>query len=605
MSKLGFMQDLIRGINKLAKADEPTKKTAVAEATAPAISGSVSSLLKRAALFLEDHDWESATEYCNKVLDLDPECARAYFYMLWAGCKIESESKLESYFFKTFEDIDGYGLKPLGSYQKALRYADPEFRSKLEYYHKRVSYNYAEFLFEKADSFDRYMDAKEIYEDQDLQGFMDVEEKIALCQEKALEYGYDAAQRMFTNAVVPKDFDNAKPLFEKLGDYRDSKEKVKACEIGVLEYQYQQALRTLTGAETPDGFEKARQAFKVLGDYKDSKEKAAESQKGIERVRFNELCARLDAVAVEKNHVAENNHAQERLEKLKREFLDSHYEGSEEKVAECDRRIALAVKMNRNTKRRNKIIAATVAAAVIFAIATPTFILPTINYNSAVKMAEEGRYDEAMTLFLELGEYSDSVDRIKETKYNKAVALVKEKKYNEAIELFQELNEYDDSKNKIEEVKEIRNNEVILLIEAEHYDDIAMILGDEMVVFFRNNPFPNIAVGVSHIAILTSNKTVVAMGNNSNGQCDVSEWKNIVAISAGGAHTVGLKSDGTVVATGSNSHSQCNVSNWTDIVAISAGNTHTSGLKSDGTVVTAGRKAEGDDSENWVGIKKE
>jgi alpha-tubulin suppressor-like RCC1 family protein len=42
----------------------------------------------------------------------------------------------------------------------------------------------------------------------------------------------------------------------------------------------------------------------------------------------------------------------------------------------------------------------------------------------------------------------------------------------------------------------------------------------------------------------------------------VSEWVDIVAISAGGRHTLGLRSDGTIVTTGSNAEGQRNVSDW-------------------------------------------
>ena len=66
------------------------------------------------------------------------------------------------------------------------------------------------------------------------------------------------------------------------------------------------------------------------------------------------------------------------------------------------------------------------------------------------------------------------------------------------------------------------------------------------------------------------------------------EWSDIVAIAAGQYHTVGLKSDGTVVAVGDNLYGQCEVSDWTDIVAVTAGDTLTVGLKSDGTLVIAG-----------------
>lgn len=42
-------------------------------------------------------------------------------------------------------------------------------------------------------------------------------------------------------------------------------------------------------------------------------------------------------------------------------------------------------------------------------------------------------------------------------------------------------------------------------------------------------------------------------------------WSDIVAVAAGNLYTVGLKSDGTVVTVGNNDEGQCNVSDWTDI----------------------------------------
>jgi len=58
--------------------------------------------------------------------------------------------------------------------------------------------------------------------------------------------------------------------------------------------------------------------------------------------------------------------------------------------------------------------------------------------------------------------------------------------------------------------------------------------------------------------------TVVAVGWNKNGECNVRRWRDIVAV-ATGLHTVGLKADGTVVAVGRNDYCQCNVSGWRDI----------------------------------------
>lgn len=66
---------------------------------------------------------------------------------------------------------------------------------------------------------------------------------------------------------------------------------------------------------------------------------------------------------------------------------------------------------------------------------------------------------------------------------------------------------------------------------------------------------------------LKADGTVVAVGWNEYGQCNLAGWTGIVAIAAGtaGNHTVALKADGTVVAVGSNDYGQCNVSDWKDI----------------------------------------
>lgn len=87
---------------------------------------------------------------------------------------------------------------------------------------------------------------------------------------------------------------------------------------------------------------------------------------------------------------------------------------------------------------------------------------------------------------------------------------------------------------------------------------------------------------------LKADGTVVAVGYNEHGQCEVSSWADIVAVSAEWERTVGLKADGTVVTVGYNYRDRCDVSDWTDIVAVSAGSDIVVGLKSDGTVIAVG-----------------
>ncbi len=117
--------------------------------------------------------------------------------------------------------------------------------------------------------------------------------------------------------------------------------------------------------------------------------------------------------------------------------------------------------------------------------------------------------------------------------------------------------------------------------------------------------------GSGHVVGLRNDGTVVAVGDNEYGQCNVDDWDNIVAISAGDWHTVGLKADGTVISTrpfdrkGISTISACDVDKWSDIVAISAGCGITLGLKKDGTVVSCGYNKENQRPQNneWSNIK--
>ena len=50
--------------------------------------------------------------------------------------------------------------------------------------------------------------------------------------------------------------------------------------------------------------------------------------------------------------------------------------------------------------------------------------------------------------------------------------------------------------------------------------------------------------------VMISDPEVVTTGDNTYGQCNVSDWQDIIAITAADHQTLGLKSDGTVIAIG-------------------------------------------------------
>ena len=114
---------------------------------------------------------------------------------------------------------------------------------------------------------------------------------------------------------------------------------------------------------------------------------------------------------------------------------------------------------------------------------------------------------------------------------------------------------------------------------------------------------PTLAAGFDHTVAIRSDGTVVATGLNDEGQCNVGNWNDIVAVAVKGNFTVGLRNDGTVVATGFNGSGQCAVDSWTGIVAVAAGVNHTVGLHSDGTVVATGSNADGEcEIDGWTDI---
>jgi len=116
-----------------------------------------------------------------------------------------------------------------------------------------------------------------------------------------------------------------------------------------------------------------------------------------------------------------------------------------------------------------------------------------------------------------------------------------------------------------------------------------------------------LAAGGRHTVGILPDGTVVATGNNDEGQCDVERWTDIEHVAAGFSHTVGLRDNGVVVATGRNIEGQCNTltPSWTDIGMVVAGDWHTVGLKNDGFVVATGKSDEGQcDVLSWAGIQQ-
>ncbi|MBQ2941751.1 MAG: TIR domain-containing protein [Clostridia bacterium] len=124
MAKLGFMQDLIRGIKKIIASDEP-KTTVVKETVVAEGASNTAPLLKRMFMFLEDGAWDSANEYAEKVLDIEPECAEAYLGKLMAELQVRKREGLKD-IEKPFDDVLNY--------EKVMRFGDDKLKAELSGY---------------------------------------------------------------------------------------------------------------------------------------------------------------------------------------------------------------------------------------------------------------------------------------------------------------------------------------------------------------------------------------------------------------------------------------------------------------------------------------
>lgn len=114
MSKIGFMQDLIRGIKKVLEGvNEKTEKST--ESYSSVNNANVAALLKRGSLALEDGDWGKAYDFYDQVLNYDAECADAYIGQALSKWKFSS--------WKAFCDMQLSGTEAVEKYKVTWRYA--------------------------------------------------------------------------------------------------------------------------------------------------------------------------------------------------------------------------------------------------------------------------------------------------------------------------------------------------------------------------------------------------------------------------------------------------------------------------------------------------
>lgn len=441
MSKLGFMQDLIRGINKIITKDEP-KETIKETVVVNANNSNVVPLLERVSIFLEDGKWNDANIYCEKVLDIDPKNAQAYLGKLMAELKVKSRKQLADC-ARPFDNLDNYG--------KVIRFGDEKLENEIRGYISHIK---------ERNENNRLTDA------------------------------YTNAINAMNSAETEADFKAAAHAFQSIADFKDSKDKAKEClekaEAARKDAIFADGKSKMTG-EDAQAYKNAISIFKTIPDWKNSAELILQCEQKIEAIEAQEEADRLEAERRAEERRIEN-------EKAKQQYI---------KIA--------------------KIGGPILAAAIVFIIILNSVIIPSVKYNSAVKMMNNGEYEDAITAFEELDGYKESENQIKECNYLNAKDLLDAKKYDEAYAILNELGETDS-------INESMYNSAMEYIKAD--DKISAYLLLSKIVGYKDSGdkakeykplYENYCLSTAKVGDKVTYGTYEQDNDTSNGKEDI-EW---------------------------------------------------------------------------------
>ncbi|MBQ2200951.1 MAG: TIR domain-containing protein [Clostridia bacterium] len=237
MSKIGFIQDLTRGVNKVLDASKPKETVKETVVVQPQRNTNAAPLLERAFMFLEDGDWDSANEYCEKVLDIEPKNAEAYLGKLMAELKVKKRDDLKDQ-PQPFDDRNNY--------HKIMRFGSDAMKQKLA--------EDAAFIKARNENARR----EGIYE-------------------KALA-------EMRTN--TEEGYRTAYGLLNTIPDHRDAQEKIRECR----DWIYQRAIAMMY-EETAEGYLRAGELLSLIADYRDAgaNRKLCADRERDETIRNNEI----------------------------------------------------------------------------------------------------------------------------------------------------------------------------------------------------------------------------------------------------------------------------------------------------------------------------
>ena len=541
MSKIGFMQDLIRGVKKVvdaAKPQEAAKETVKETVVVHNEGGSnVQALLKRGNMALEDGEWSKADEFFEQVLNQDAECGAAYLGKFLASKKSKNTQDFVQSYLSTAE-----ASAPTAKNAEACSKDSDFIKACIE------KYVIAPYLTEKE-----------------------------IRQELVFDRAYCAERSAFFQAAI----DTAKELLDRDKNFvraekYSSGDAKKQCEIlrtGLVDALHQKS-------EESKQAEKAEQAH-ITEAYRAF---LHEAERRIATKHKESLAQKQEADAEKQRR---------RMEQEKLEQEEAAKEAKRKKV-----RIIIGVVVAAAIAIVI-IVAEIILPSVDYSKAAE--LQAAGDYDAAIAMyAELGDFKDSADLKAQAEAKKQELEEekqelLKAQAYADAEALLINNDFDGAIEEFKKISGYKDADERVLEAYyqkadslQSAGNDKAAAIAFGQSDGYKDSRERSITLWNTIAEHPTLAVGRRHTVGIRSDGTVAAVGGNNDGQCETSAFSDIIAVAAGNFHTVGLRADGTVVSCGKTTNKQCDVSSWENIVSIAAGGNHTVGLKIDGTVLATG-----------------
>jgi len=137
MGKIGFINDLVRGIQKVINPETSDSRIPSGFSPAEAEKNNTEKLLERGRISLEDREWETADAIFEQVLTRDVYCAPAYYGKFIAKYRLSDDQSIYNYLSANFGDIKpkqeisdipiDFSSPSSHALQMAYRYAIPGF----------------------------------------------------------------------------------------------------------------------------------------------------------------------------------------------------------------------------------------------------------------------------------------------------------------------------------------------------------------------------------------------------------------------------------------------------------------------------------------------